>query len=30
MCKLYYLSLSAQPLVLPELTLAFVLADYVL
>ena len=29
-CKLYYLSLSAQPLVLSELTLAFVLADYVL
>ena len=30
MCKLYYLSLSAQPPVLPELTIAFVLGDYVL
>ena len=29
-CKLYYLSLYAQPLVLPELTIAFVFADYVL
>ena len=29
-CKLYYLSLYTQPLVLPELTIAFVFADYVL